>query len=245
MWFFPTSPLYLMLVGPAIILAIWAQMKVKRAFDKYRRVGSSSGLSGAEAAAQMLGRKGLRVVNSTKEAMQMDNAVAIRFTRGFLSDHYDPRNKTLNLSRTVYEGRSLASVGVACHEAGHALQHAQDYAPLKMRNTMVPVASFGSWVAFPVIILGLVMHTGILMQVGILLLAVIVLLQLITLPVEFDASKRAKQALRQMGIIGSQAEANGVAAVLDAAAWTYVAAAVSAVMTLLYWILVITGGSRD
>lgn len=243
MFFF--SPLYLVMIAPAIILAIWAQMKVKSAFAKYSQVGNSSNMSGAEAAARMLEGFGLRVVSSGKEAQSMNNAVAIEQVQGFLSDHYDPKAKVLRLSPKVYQGRSLASVGIACHEAGHAMQHAKGYAPLELRNFMVPVASFGSWAAFPIILLGFFLHAVGLIQLGILLFAAIVLFQLITLPVEFDASNRAKESLVQFQIIRSGGESQGVSAVLNAAAWTYVAAALSSVMTLLYYILVFTGGSRD
>jgi Zn-dependent membrane protease YugP len=231
-------------VGPTILLAIWAQTKVKSAFAKYSRVGNSSEMTGAEAAARMLGESGLAIVSSEGMAREGSNAVAIVRTRGFLSDHYDPRKRVLRLSPDVYSGRSLAAVGVACHEAGHALQHAKGYAALELRGLMVPVASFGSWAAFPIIILGFMMSYMVLVQAGIALFAVIVLFQLVTLPVEFNASKRAKQALWNLGIIQNAQERKGVAAVLDAAAWTYVAAAISSVMTLIYYIMIFTGGSR-
>ncbi|MFP4380780.1 MAG: zinc metallopeptidase [Candidatus Sumerlaeia bacterium] len=238
-------PLYFILVGPAIILALWAQARVKSAFTKYSQVGNSSNMTGAEAAAQMLGKLGMRIVDSEEEAANSNNAVAIVPTRGMLSDHYDPRKRTLRLSRDVYNGRSLASVGIACHEAGHAIQHAKGYAALEFRNTMVPVASFGSWAAFPIILLGFFMQAYGLIQIGIALFAVIVLFQLITLPVEYNASNRAKEALWNLGVIRFKDERKGVAAVLDAAAWTYVAAALSSVMTLLYYIMIFTGGARD
>ncbi|NQU42962.1 zinc metallopeptidase [bacterium] len=238
------SPLYILLVGPALILAIWAQMKVKSAFAKYSKVGNSSGMSGAEAAAEMLRGLNIRVVGSKEQAKSMDNAVAIERVGGFLTDHYDPRSKVLRLSPKVHDGRSLASVGVACHEAGHALQHANGYAPLEIRSLMVPVASFGSWAAFPVIILGALLHAPGLVGIGILVFAVVVLFQLVTLPVEFDASNRAKLAVTQFGIVQTRDESKGVAAVLNAAAWTYVAAAAASIMTLIYYVMILTGGSR-
>lgn len=240
MLFFPMHPLYILMVGPALVLAIWAQMRVKSAFNKYSQVGNSSNMQGAEAAAVMLQKLGIRVVDSAKTAQSMDNAVAIERTRGFLSDHYDPKSKVLRLSPDVYNGRSLASVGIACHEAGHAIQHAKGYAALELRSFMVPVASFGSWAAFPLIILGAVIGATPFIHLGILLFAAITLFQLITLPVEFDASNRAKAALTQFGVIRQQEE-KGVASVLNAAAWTYVAAAVSSIMTLLYYIMIFTG----
>ena len=239
------DPLWFIIVGPTLILAIWAQFRVKRAYGKYGQVGSSSGLSGAEAAAAMLRDQGVEVVSSGEAARTTDNAVAIEATRGFLSDHYDPRARVLRLSPDVHGGRSLASVGIACHEAGHALQHARGYAPLQLRSVMVPVASFGSWVAFPIIIVGFLLHAAQLILLGIIAFAALVVFQLVTLPVEFDASSRAKKALYQMGIISGPAEAQGVASVLNAAALTYVAAVVSSIATLLYYIMIFTGVSRD
>ena len=165
--------------------------------------------------------------------------MAILPTRGRLSDHYDPRAKVLRLSREVYEGRSLASVGVACHEAGHALQDARGYALLELRNVMVPMASFGSKFAWIVIIAGLILK-GIpaLLTVGILLFTAVVLFQIVTLPVEFNASTRAKKALSDLGIIQGPGEVAGVARVLNAAAMTYVAAMISSVMTLIYFLMI-------
>lgn len=234
------DPMYLVFVGPALIIALWAQAKVKSAFARFSHVGNSAGLSGAEAAASMLRGLGLEVVASAAEARRIKNAVAIERAGGFLTDHYDPRARVLRLSPDVYAGRSLAAVGVACHEAGHALQHAQGYAPLELRNLMVPVASFGSWVAVPLIFLGALLHIAGLIWVGIIGFSAIVLFQLVTLPVEFDASRRAKAALAEMGIIRGRQEEGGVAAVLDAAALTYVAAAISSIMTLLYYVWVVS-----
>ena len=241
---FYLNPLYIVMIGPALLLAIWAQVKVKSAFGKYSRVGNSGQMSGAEAAAEMLRGSGLRVVESPEMAQRIDNAVAIMPVRGFLSDHYDPRTRVLRLSPDVYQGRSLASVGVACHEAGHALQHAQGYAALELRNIMVPVASFGSWAAFPLIFLGFIIHAAGLILLGIAMFSAIVAFQVVTLPVEFNASSRAKAALYELGIIRMPAEKQGVARVLNAAALTYVAAVVSSIMTLLYYIMIFTGASR-
>jgi len=234
------NPLYWLFVGPAILLGLYAQMRVKSAFAKYSRVRSYSGVTGAEAARQMLEGQGVRVVASARLASQLDNAVAIEQVNGVLSDHYDPRSKVLRLSPNVYGSPSIAAVGVACHEAGHALQHARGYAPLSARSFMVPVASFGSWAALPIIILG-AMFSPPMISLGIALYAALVLFQLITLPVEFNASSRAKEALANAGIIRGQAEAGGVSAVLNAAALTYVAAAVSSIMTLLYFLMVFSG----
>ena len=173
----------------------------------------------------------------------MQSAVAIERVNGFLSDHYDPRSKVLRLSDKVYASNSLAAVGVACHEAGHALQDAEDYAPLSARSFMVPIASFGSWAAFPIILLGAFTIKPLIL-VGIAMYAALVLFQLVTLPVEFNATSRAKAALANTGIINGQQEAQGVSAVLDAARLTYVAAALSSIMTLLYFLSIFAGG-RD
>lgn len=228
------DPLYLMLIGPTTLLALWAQFKVKSAYNKWSQVGASSRLTGAQAADRMLQHAGVRDVK-------------IEPVQGFLSDHYDPRSKTLRLSPGNYESRSVAAVGIACHEAGHAIQHATKYAPLGMRTAIVPLASLGSWLAFPMIMLGVFLNFMQLAQLGVLLFAGLVVFQLITLPVEFDASNRAKQQLQTLGIIGSREEGKGVAAVLDAAALTYVAATVAAIAQLLYFALRagLLGGRRD
>jgi uncharacterized protein len=235
------DPHYLMFMLPALILAFWAQARVKSAYNKYSQIGNSSNLSGAEAAARMLEGMGVPVVASAAAAKASNKAVAIELTQGFLGDHYDPRERVLRLSPDVYNGRSIASVGIACHEAGHALQHAQGYAALELRSLMVPVAQFGSPLAMPLIVLGWMLESFALVKVGLILFSVIVLFQIVTLPVEFNASKRAKAALARLGIVQSGAEKGGVAAVLNAAAMTYVAAAVSSIMTLLYFL---TRGSR-
>jgi len=237
---------WLIIVGPTLIFAMWAQSRVKGTFKKYSQVGNTSGFSGAEAAAEMLRGTGMRVVADAAEAKAFDNAVAIVPTRGFLSDHYDPRERVLRLSPDVYEGRSLSAVGVACHEAGHALQHAQGYAALQLRTLLVPTASFGSWAAFPIILLGLIIPAfGPMVFVGIALFTAIVAFQIVTLPVEFNASSRAKVTLSQIGIVRGPAEEQAVAKVLNAAAMTYVAAAVSSIATLIYYIMIFTGGGRD
>jgi uncharacterized protein len=230
------DPIYMMMMAPVMLLAMWAQWRVKANFEKYSKVGNSSNMTGAEAAAVMVEKMGIRVVGSSQRAASTPNAVAIEVTQGFLSDHYDPRDRTLRLSPDVYSGRSLAAVGIACHEAGHALQHAHGYAMLSLRSLLVPTASFGSWLAFPVIFAGFALQAGGMIEIGIILFACVVLFQLVTLPVEFDASNRAKAALVQYGIIRAGNEQHGVAKVLNAAALTYVAAAISAVMTLLYYV---------
>jgi len=225
------DPLYFIIVAPALILAIYAQIKVKRAMGKWSKYGASSGLTGAAAARRILDSEGL-------------HDVAIEPSKGFLSDHYDPRSRTLRLSPDVYQSPSVAAVGVAAHEAGHALQHANKYAPLVARNAIVPMASVGSYLSWILIFGGFIMMMFMKSQFGyyvavggVLAYAVVVLFQIITLPVEFNASSRAKKVVFDLGIIQSQAEADGVAAVLNAAALTYVAATVSALLTLLYYAL--------
>ena len=227
------DPMYLIIVGPAMLLALWAQMKVKGAFGKWSQVAASSRLTGAQAAQRMLQRAGLA-------------DVGIERAKGFLSDHYDPRVRKLRLSPSVYDGQSVAAMGIACHEAGHALQHAQGYAPLQMRTAIVPVASIGSWLSWPLIIIGGLMSTKLALA-GVILFGAVVVFQLITLPVEFDASSRAKKQLTSLGILQSQTEAGGVSAVLNAAAMTYVAATVTALAQLLYFAmrLGLLGGRRD
>lgn len=229
------DPLYLLIVAPTGLLALWAQFKVKSAYSKWSKVAASSRLTGAQAAERMLQSAGIRDVK-------------IEPVQGFLSDHYDPRTKTLRLSPGNYESRSVAALGIACHEAGHAIQHAKAYAPLAMRTAIVPVASLGSWLAFPMIMFGMMLNMLQLAQLGVLLFAGLVVFQLVTLPVEFDASNRAKQQLQSLGIIQSREEGRGVAAVLDAAALTYVAATVGAVAQLIYFAMragLLGGRSRD
>jgi Zn-dependent membrane protease YugP len=229
------DPLYLLLIGPTMLLAIWAQIKVKSAYGKWSQVASSSRMTGAQAADRMLQHAGVRDVK-------------IEPVQGFLSDHYDPKSKTLRLSPGNYESRSIAAVGIACHEAGHAIQHASSYAPLALRSAIVPAAQLGSWLAWPMIMMGIFLQMTQLAQLGVLLFAGLVVFQIITLPVEFDASNRAKQQIQTLGIIQSREEGKGVAAVLDAAALTYVAATVTAVAQLIYFALragLLGGRSRD
>ena len=228
------DPLWFMIVGPAILLALYAQVRVKSAFRAMSRVPSSRGMSGAEAARAVLLRAGI-------------SDVPVERSSGWLSDHYDPAKKVLRLSEEVYAGRSLASIGVAAHEAGHALQHAQSYGPLMLRSYLVPTASIGSWMAFPMIFLGGALGFLGLVQLGIALFALLVVFQIVTLPVEFNASSRARAVLADSGIVVDAEEMDGVRRVLNAAAMTYVAATVQAVAQLLYFLLRsgLLGGSRD
>jgi hypothetical protein len=233
------DPLYWMLLAPALLLSIWATVKVKGSFARASQIAPSTGMSGAEAAARVLATHGLR-------------NVAIEPAEGFLSDHYDPRHKVLRLSPDVYQGRSLAAVGVAAHEAGHAIQDATAYGPLAIRNGLVPMAAVGSNLSFILFFVGLMLgaaHTfwgRNLVLAGIVLFAATVVFQLVNLPVEFDASRRARQVLVTNGIIAPQEERE-VARVLNAAALTYVAATLTAVLTLLYLLIRsgLLGGRRN
>ncbi len=234
------DPIYFLFVGPPMLLAMYASFLTKSRFQKYARVAPSSGLTGAQAAYQMLRREGL-------------NDVGIEQTRGFLSDHYDPRSKVLRLSPDVYGGRSLSAVGVACHEAGHALQDAQNYAPLNLRSALVPMTTFSSRLSFPIIFVGLILggaQSGplgmSLIQLGIILFGITTLFTLVTLPVEWDASARAKRLMVKNGIVSPQQEGDA-GAVLNAAFLTYLASAISSLMTLLYYLMRsgLLGGSRD
>src|ERR1700754_821782 len=196
-------------------LGLWAQNKVKRTFEKFSQVPVRSGMTGAQAAAAVVRSSGLQ-------------GVEIREVPGRLTDHYDPRNRTLNLSPDVGNASSVAALGVAAHEAGHAVQDARNYFPMRVRQTFVPVASIGSSFAIPIIFIGLLIGATGLTNVGLALFSAIVLFQLITLPVEFDASRRAPVALGDGGLLTTE-ELGGAKQGLSAAAWTYVAAFVAAV----------------
>jgi uncharacterized protein len=220
---------YLLYVSPALLLALWAQMRVKTTYAVAQQMPAP--LSGAAAARHILDSAGLR-------------DVAIEQVPGQLSDHYDPRQKVLRLSQDVYQNRSLAAVGIAAHEAGHALQDAKGYAPLVVRNAAVPVASFGSSAGIFLIFIGMVFQPlSILFLAGIALFACTVIFQIINLPVEFNASRRAKVQLVELGIV-SPDQLVYVSKVLNAAAWTYVAGTLQAIMILLYYISRYSG-SRD
>ncbi|MHC4252960.1 MAG: zinc metallopeptidase [Planctomycetota bacterium] len=238
MWF---DPRYLIFVGPAIILAIWAQAKVSSTFARYSRVPSRSGYSGADAARAILRGAGLdpSLAGPSSGSSGPTQGVRIEAIPGRLSDHYDPRSRTLRLSQEVYGGTNLAALGVAAHEAGHAVQHAVGYAPMKLRSAFVPVASFGNHAWYLMFIAGMLLsYRGIpwaptLITVAIIAFTAVVVFQLVTLPVEFNASRRAIALLTSQGIV-SQEEAAGAKKVLSAAALTYVAAALQGILTLLY-----------
>lgn len=220
---FGIDPLYWIMMIPVMIFSGIASFRVKSSFKKYSRVATRSGMTGADMAREILRRNGLTNVDVVE-------------TKGFLSDHYDPGKKVVRLSPQVFRSNSIASIGVAAHETGHAVQHARSYAPLMLRNVMVPVASIGSNLSWIIIFGGFLLGAMGLVKIGILLFAAVVVFQIITLPVEFNASARAKQMLASYGLL-STAELQGVNKVLSAAAMTYVAAAASAIMTLLYFLL--------
>jgi len=218
------DPYYFLFALPGMILAMLATFKVKSTFHKYSKYASASGLTGAQAARQMLHTQGI-------------DDVKIEMTQGFLSDHYDPRSNTLRLSPDVYNSPSLSAIGVACHEAGHALQKAHDYAPLSVRSALVPVTGFGSQLAMPVFMIGMFAQLPFLVNLGIWLFIGVVAFALVTLPVEWDASARAKKLMVSSGIVSAQ-EQEHAASVLNAAFLTYVASAVSAILTLAYLLMV-------
>ena len=231
------DPFYFLFVGPFFLLAMWASARVKSTFHKYSRVGVRSGMTGAQAAAAVARAAGLDVVVGTTGAAAPEGSVSIERFGGFLSDHYDPRARVLRLSPDVHDGRSVASIAVAAHEVGHAIQHARDYAFLTFRSKMVPVTMIGSQAWIWIFIAGMIAQLPGLIYLGIAAFAVTVVFQLVTLPVEFDASNRAKAVLADTGIVATEAEKDGVASVLRAAAMTYVASALTAIATLLYLIL--------
>jgi uncharacterized protein len=228
------DPMYLLFSLPALLLALWAQWKVKSSFSEFSRYRTYSGLSGAEVARRVLDFNGLYNVR-------------VEPAQGFLSDHYDPREKVLRLSPDVYNSNSVAASGVAAHEAGHAIQDKEGYMALQWRTAMVPSVQIGSWLGPIVFIVGLFtvpLFGTTLAWAGLLLFGATALFALVTLPVEFDASKRAKFALVSQGIVAQQ-EMKGVNSVLDAAALTYVAGAAQAISTLLYYAFLLTGLSRS
>ena len=226
------DPMYFVFIIPALALSLWASWRVKVNFKKYSKVQSSRGLSGAQAAAELLEKAGIQDVQIVQ-------------TGGKLSDYYNPLTKKLALSKDVYNSSSIAAIGVATHEAGHAIQHAQNYAPLWIRSLLVPTANIGSSIGYIVMLLGLFMASTNMVLVGAVLFSAVLLFQIVTLPVEFDASSRAKRLVVEQGIILPQ-ERVGVDAVLNAAALTYVAAAISTLLTLLYflWRSGLIGGRR-
>jgi len=229
--FMPFDSTFLLLI-PALIFAFWAQFKVQSTFQKYSKVRAANGLTGRQMAAAILSRNGI-------------TDVAIEPVPGTLTDHYDPRTRKVRLSEPVYNGASIAAVAVGAHECGHVIQHATGYVPLQLRSAIAPVAGFGSMLAFPLFFIGLVLggaQAKWLMDLGIMLFTGAVLFQLVTLPVEFDASKRALAQITESGAVTPE-EVGAAKKVLDAAALTYLAAAAMAAIHLLRMILL--RNSRD
>lgn len=221
----------LVLIG--VVISLWAQGRVSSTYGKYSKVRSRTGMTGAEAAMRLLHSQGIY-------------DVTVRQVAGNLTDHYDPRTKVVNLSESVYGSASVAALGVAAHECGHAMQHNEGYAPLRFRSALVPVANFGSKISWPLILFGL-MIGGLgspLCQIGILMFSLAVLFQLVTLPVEFNASSRAVKLLDSLGILSGE-EVSGTRRVLSAAALTYVAAAASSILQLLRLVILYGGRRRD
>ena len=233
MGYYYWDPTYILVVIGAVIGMI-ASARGKGTFNKYSQLRSMSGMNGAQVAQRVLQAAGIYDVQ-------------VRHVSGSLTDHYDPRTKTVNLSDPVYNATSVAALGVAAHECGHAIQHAKNYAPLSIRSALVPIANFGSMLAWPVILIGLLFNTrssGLIIDIGILLFSAAVLFQLVTLPVEFDASRRALVMLRTQGILADD-ELKYTRRVLKSAALTYVASAAAAILQLLRIILITNGRRRD
>ena len=222
---------YLILVVPAIIFSVWAQNKVTSTFKKYNQVRTYSGMTGYEAARRILSANGLY-------------NVAVERVSGNLTDHYDPKANVIRLSDSVFNSNSVAAVGVAAHEAGHAVQYATHYAPIKLRTAIIPVTNIGSTLSIPVVLIGFFMGIQPLVNIGLLLFATVAVFQLVTLPVEFNASRRAVNALEMGGTMADD-EMKAVKKVLSAAAMTYVAALAVSVANLLRLVLRFGGRSRD
>jgi len=227
------DPMYFVFLAPALVLSLWASFRTKSAFHKYSKVRVASGMTGAQAAQRLLDGAGIRDVKVVPH-------------RGLLTDHYNPVTRTLALSEQVYGVPSIAAVGVACHEAGHAIQHAVKYGPLWLRSTLVPTANIGSTLGYLVMTFGLLLGSMKMFLVGVVLFSMVLLFQMVTLPVEFDASARAKKLAVAQGIVFEH-EREGMNRVLNAAALTYVAAAISTLLTLLYFLFRagLLGGRRD
>ena len=219
------------LIIPGLLLGLWAQHRVQSAYQEYSRVATRLGRPASEIAADLLRRNG-------------NHAVRVGRVSGQMTDHYDPGKEVLNLSEGVYGSASVAALGIAAHEAGHAMQKQEGYAPLKLRTAAVPVVNIGSTASTPLFVLGLIMAWQPLVYIGIALFSLSVVFSLITLPVEFDASKRAIRMLTEGGYI-TESERGGVKAVLNAAALTYVAAAVTSIMSLLRLLLIARSRDRD
>lgn len=228
--YYPFFDPTMILLIPALLLSLWAQMRVKSTFDRFSRVQAREGVTGAQVARMLLDRFGL-------------SSVPVNHVGGALTDHYDPRDRTLSLSDSVYSSSSIAAIGVAAHEVGHAIQHSEGYAPLMFRNRVAPAVGLVSNMAIPLFFIGFLMRGQFLMNLGIVLFLGAIVFHLVTLPVEYNASSRAIAILNGTGALAPD-ELNGARRVLNAAAWTYVAAALMAVLQLVR-LLILRGSSRD
>ena len=222
---------YFILIIPALLFGLWAQSQVNTNFQKYSQIRTMRGMTGAQAAEYILQKNGIY-------------NVSINQISGHLSDHFNPKTSAINLSESVYNSTSIAAIGVAAHEAGHAVQHAVNYKPIRIREMVIPVTQIGSWLYLPILLIGVFLSSQGLINIGILLFSTLAIFQLVTLPVEFDASNRAITTLSQSGILQGD-EITGAKRVLKAAALTYVAALVSSLAQLLRLILIFGGRRRD
>ncbi|MGI5905307.1 MAG: zinc metallopeptidase [Candidatus Pararuminococcus gallinarum] len=231
MFFYPYDYYYLILVVPALLISLWAQLKVKSTFNRYEQVYARQGITAAQAARRILDQNGLY-------------GVRIEMTGGKLTDHYDPRTNVIRLSQSVYNSPSVAALGVAAHEAGHAVQYGVNYLPIKIRNGLVPVTNICSSLSIPLVIIGFIMSARPLVIAGILLFAAVAVFQIVTLPVEFNASRRAIAVLGESGML-DEGELQGAKRVLNAAAMTYVAALLVSLAQLLRLVLLANQRNRD
>lgn len=225
------NPMYLLFALPGLLLGLWAQMKVKSAYNRYLQVPNHSGITGVQAAGRLLESQGL-------------GQLSVEGTPGELTDHYDPRNKSLHLSQGVAQSNSVASLSIVAHEIGHAVQDATNYGPMKLRNGIVPAVQLSAAVGPILFILGYMLGSGTLAWLGVLLFGASAVFALITVPVEKNASSRALQMLTTNGLLVTREEQAGARQVLDAAALTYVAALVQTMATLLYYVFLLSGSSR-
>ena len=231
MFFYPYDYYYLILVVPALLISLWAQLKVKSTFNRYEQVYARQGITAAQAARRILDQNGLY-------------GVRIEMTGGKLTDHYDPRTNVIRLSQSVYNSPSVAALGVAAHEAGHAVQYGVNYLPIKIRNGLVPITNICSSLSIPLVIIGFIMSARPLVIAGILLFAAVAVFQIVTLPVEFNASRRAIAVLGESGML-DEGELQGAKRVLSAAAMTYVAALLVSLAQLLRLVLLANQRNRD
>ena len=227
---FLANNIYVILLIPVLLLSVWAQAQVSGSFRRYSRVANRRHLTGAQAAEAVLRSHGI-------------SDVPVRSCRGNLTDHYDPRDNTIYLSENVYAASTVAAVGVACHEAGHAVQYAVGYGPIKVRSAIIPITQFGSRFSFVLLLIGLLLYSQPLFLVGILLFSLTTVFQLVTLPVEFNASHRALETIEGQGLLDGE-ELDGAKKVLRAAAMTYVAALLMSALQLLRYVLIFLGRER-